>query len=146
MPRPGIPVGWNWKNSMSCSGTPRRYARATPSPVRECAFEVVRNMRPKPPVANITAVGREAGPTDRALPEVAGVTTEPPLIDAAVGRAVEGQPHVLQLDHRVDGLARQDLSGVLVHEVVATLDGVEHVPLPMVLLEVAESGTDAALC
>ncbi len=54
-----MPVGWNWKNSMSWSGTPRRYASATPSPVSEWALEVVRNMRPKPPVANITALDRK---------------------------------------------------------------------------------------
>ena len=46
---------------------------------------------------------------------------------------------------RLDGLAGQDLGGVLVDEVVAALDGVEHVPLPVVLLLVAEGGTHAAL-
>ncbi len=52
---------------------------------------------------------------------------------------------MLELDDRLDGLARQHLGRVLVHQVVATLDGVEHVPLPVVLLEVAEGGTHAAL-
>ena len=56
---PAMPVGWNWKNSMSSSGTPWRYASATPSPVSEKAFDVIRNMRPKPPVANITAAARK---------------------------------------------------------------------------------------
>ena len=73
------------------------------------------------------------------------MAAEAPLVDLAVRRAVEGQAHVLQVDDRVDGLARQDLGRVLVDEVVATLDGVEHVPLPVVLLLVAERGADAAL-
>ncbi len=90
-------------------------------------------------------VGREAGALDGPLPEFAGVAAEPALVDLALGRPVEGQAHVLELDHRLDRLAGQDLGRVLVDEVVAALDGVEHVPLPVVLLEVAEGGTHAAL-
>ena len=198
---PTMPVGWNWKNSMSSSGTPRRYAIATPSPVSENAFEVILNMRPKPPVANITArgaedvqlaigdavadhaaghavldddvddvvlveeldavldallverlqdhvagsVGREARPAHRRLAEVARVTTETALVDLAVRRAVERQAHVLELDDRLDRLARQDVGRVLVDEVVAALDRVVHVPLGVVFFLVAERGADAAL-
>ena len=90
-------------------------------------------------------VGREAGAADGRLAEVAGVAAEPALVDLAVGRAVERQAHVLELDHRLDGLVGQHLGRVLVDEVVAALDGVEHVPLPAVLLEVAERRADAAL-
>ena len=90
-------------------------------------------------------VGGEAGPLDRPLAEVAGVAAEPALVDLAVGRPVERQAHVLELDHGLDRLAGQDLGGVLVDEVVAALDRVEHVPLPVVLLLVAQGGTDAAL-
>ena len=43
------------------------------------------------------------------------------------------------------GLAGEDLGRVLVDQVVAALDRVEHVPLPVVLLLVAQGGTDAAL-
>ena len=35
-----MPVGWNWKNSMSSSGRPRRYGIAIPSPVRVWALLV----------------------------------------------------------------------------------------------------------
>ena len=70
---------------------------------------------------------------------------EPALVDPAVRRAVERQPHVLELEHRVDRLAGEDFGGVLVDEVVAALDGVEHVPLPVVFFDVAEGGADAAL-
>ncbi len=47
-----MPVGWNWKNSMSSSGIPRRNSRPGPSPVRAWALEVTLNILPKPPVAN----------------------------------------------------------------------------------------------
>ena len=165
---------------------------------------MIRNIRPKPPVANITAVraedvqlavgdavghdaprdrvrpaveqqvddvvlveeldavldallverlqdhvagpvGGEARAADRRLAVVAGVAAEPALVDLAVGRPVERQAHVLQLDDRLDRLARQDLGRVLVDQVVAALDRVVHVPLPVVLLLVAEGGADAAL-
>ncbi len=55
MPRPARPVGWNWKNSMSSSGRPRRYARAMPSPVRVWALDVVLKILPAPPVAKMIA-------------------------------------------------------------------------------------------
>ncbi len=43
---------------MSSIGTPWRYANATPSPVSDQAFDVIRNIRPKPPVASMTAFDR----------------------------------------------------------------------------------------
>ncbi len=91
------------------------------------------------------AVGGVAGAADGTFAEVAGVAAEAALVDPAVGGAVEGEPHVLQLEHGVDRLAGEDLSGVLVDQVVAPLDGVEHVPLPVVFLGVAEGGADPAL-
>ena len=90
-------------------------------------------------------VGGEARAAHRRLAEVAGMAAEAALVDLAVGRAVERQAHVLELDDRLDRLARQDLRRILVDQVVATLDGVEHVPFPVVLFLVAERGTDAAL-
>jgi hypothetical protein len=73
------------------------------------------------------------------------VAAEAALVHAAVGSAVEGETHVLQLEHGVDGVAGEDFGGVLVDEVVAALDGVEHVPLPVVFFDVAEGGGDPAL-
>ncbi len=91
------------------------------------------------------AVGGIAGAAHRPLAEVARVAAEAALVDLAVLGAVEGQAPVLQIVDRVDGLARQHLGGVLVHQVVATLDGVEHVPLPVVFFLVAQRRRDAAL-
>ncbi len=60
------------------------------------------------------AVGRVAGPAHGRLAVVARVTAEAPLVDLAVGRAVEGQTHVLEVDDGVDRLFREDLGGVLI--------------------------------
>ncbi len=56
MPSPARPVGWNWWNSMSSSGSPLRKTMPRPSPVRVCALEVVLYIRPEPPVANTMAL------------------------------------------------------------------------------------------
>ena len=84
------------------------------------------------------AVGGVARATNGRLAVVAGVSTKTALVDLALGRAVEGQTHVLEVDHRVDGLSGQNLGGILVDQVVATLHGVERVPLPAVFLDVGE--------
>ena len=91
------------------------------------------------------AVGGVAGPAHRRLAVVAGVAAEAALVDLAVGRAVERQAHVLEVEDRVDRLLREDLGGILVDEVVAALDGVEGVPLPGVLFDVGERRGHAAL-
>ena len=82
------------------------------------------------------AVGREARAPDRRLAVVARVPAEPPLVDLALGRAVEREAPVLELDDRVDGLLAHELRRGLVDQVVAALDRVERVPLGVVLLDV----------
>ncbi len=91
------------------------------------------------------AVGRVTGPPDRPLAEVAGVPAETALVDTTFGGAVEGQTAVFEIVNRLDGLFGQNLGGLLVDQVVAPLDGVEGVPLGLVLLHVAQGGADAAL-
>mmetsp|Transcript_27816 Transcript_27816/g.68381 ORF Transcript_27816/g.68381 Transcript_27816/m.68381 type:complete len:665 (+) Transcript_27816:128-2122(+) len=80
-----------------------------------------------------------------ALAEVQRLPAERALVDLAVVRAREGQPVVLQLDHRLGGLAAHVLDGVLVPQPVRALDGVVRVPAPVVLAHVAQRGVDAAL-
>jgi hypothetical protein len=75
---------------------------------------------------------------------VARVAAEPALVDPALGRAVERQAHLLEVEDRVDGLLAHALGSVLVDEVVAALDGVEGVPLPVVVLDVGAERRDAA--
>ena len=53
-----MPVGWNWKNSMSSSGIPRRKSRPGPSPVSEWALDETLNIFPKPPLVKSTAFVR----------------------------------------------------------------------------------------
>ena len=65
----------------------------------------------------------------------------PPLVGTA-----ERHAEVLQLQHRVDGIAHHVLDGVLVTQPVRPLDGVVHVPAPVVGAHVAQRGGDAALC
>src|SRR5262249_32453888 len=91
------------------------------------------------------AVGGVTGPPHGCLAVVAGVPAEPALVDAALGGAVERHPHLLEIEYRVDGFLAHDLDGVLVGEVVAALDGVEGVPLPVVLFDVGQRRAHPAL-
>ena len=91
------------------------------------------------------AVGGGAGPLRGALAVMRGHAAERTLIDLAVLAARKRQAPVLEL---VDGLRRvaaQIFDGVLVAEPVGALDGVVHVPAPVVLAHIAERGGDAAL-
>ena len=91
------------------------------------------------------AVGGVARAAHRRLAVLGRVTAEAALVDLAVGRAVERQAHVLEVDDGVDRLLGEDLGGVLVDEVVAALDRVEGVPLERVLFDVRERRGHAAL-
>jgi hypothetical protein len=91
------------------------------------------------------AVGRRAGAAHRLLAEIRHVAAEGALVDLAGIGAIEGHAVVLELDDDFVGLAAHELDGVLVAQPVRPLDGVVHVPVPVVLLGVAERGGHAAL-
>ncbi|GMA34859.1 hypothetical protein GCM10025876_10630 [Demequina litorisediminis] len=91
------------------------------------------------------AVGGVAGATHGRLAVAAGVAAKAALVDLALGRAVKRQAHLLEVKDRVDGLVAQDLRGILIDQVIATLDGVEGVPLGVVVLDVGEGRRHAAL-
>ena len=91
------------------------------------------------------AVGGVARPAHRGLAVIAGVPAEAALVDATFRGAVERHPHLLQVEHGVDGLLAHDLHRVLVGQVVAALDGVEGVPFPVVVFDVGQRGAHAAL-
>ncbi len=91
------------------------------------------------------AVRGTRAPLHRLLAEVRRVPAEGALVDGAVLVAVEGHAHVLELDHELRGSAAHELDRVLVAEVVGALDGVVHVPEPVVFAHVAERGADAPL-
>ena len=67
------------------------------------------------------------------------------LGDLAVGGAVEGQSHVLQLINRGNRLLAHELDRVLVAQVVAAFDGIEGVPLGAIRFFAAQRGADAPL-
>ena len=92
------------------------------------------------------AVGGGAGALRLALAVVHGHAAERALVDLAVLGARERHAPVLEL---VDGLGRvahHVFDRVLVAEPVRPLDGVVHVPAPVVRMHVAEGGRNAALC
>ena len=76
---------------------------------------------------------------------IAGVTTEATLVDLAVWCAVERQTHVLEVDNGLNRFLRENLGGILVDQVIATLYGVEGVPLPAVFFNVGKGRSHAAL-
>ena len=90
-------------------------------------------------------VGGCAGTAHRLLTEVRHVAAEGALVDLAVVEAVERHAVVLELDHNLIGLAAHELDRVLVAEPVGALDGVVHVPVPVVFFGIAQAGSDAAL-
>ncbi len=91
------------------------------------------------------AVGGRAGALRGALAVMRGHAAERALIDLAVLAARERQAPVLELVDRGRRVAAQIFDRVLVAEPVGALDGVVHVPAPVVLAHVAERGRDAAL-
>ncbi len=91
------------------------------------------------------AVGRGAGAANRLLAKIRHMATERPLVNLAGIGAIERHAVMLEFDHALVGLATHELDGILVTEPVGALDRIVHMPVPMVLLGVAEGCRDAAL-
>ncbi len=92
------------------------------------------------------AVGGGAGALRLALAVVEGHAAERALVDLAVFGARERHAPMLELVDRVGRVAHHVFDRVLVAEPVRPLDGVVHVPAPVVRMHVAERGRNAALC
>jgi len=86
-----------------------------------------------------------AGALDRLFPEVGRVATEGTLVDGAVWVSVERHSKMLELVDHMRRLFAHELDGVLIAEVIRPLDGVEHVPVPVVFAHVSERGPNATL-
>ena len=91
------------------------------------------------------AVGGVGGALDRLLAEVGGMPAEAPLRDMSVLGAREGHPHAFEVDDRGGGLLREQPGRILVDQPVAALDRVIVMPMPVVVLHIAQAGGDAAL-
>ena len=91
------------------------------------------------------AVGGGAGALGGALAIVGGHAAEGALVDLALFGAGEGHAPMLQLENGLGRVAAEVLDGVLIAQPVRPLDGVIHVPAPVIRTHVAERGGDAAL-
>ena len=92
------------------------------------------------------AVGGGARTLGDAFAEIGRHAAERALIDFPRLGARERHAVMLEFDDRRDGLAAHVLDGVLVTEPIRALDGVVHVPAPIVRPHVAERRAHAALC
>jgi hypothetical protein len=66
------------------------------------------------------------------------MTAEPALSDEPFRSPAERHSHMLQLDNRLRSFLDEELDGILVGKVIATLDGVEHVGKPVIGFHVAK--------
>jgi hypothetical protein len=91
------------------------------------------------------AVGGGAGADGLLAAVVLRLAAKRALVDLAVFQARERQAHVLQFVHRAGCIAAHELDGVLVAQVIRSLHGVIHVPVPVVIRHVGQRRRDAAL-
>ncbi len=91
------------------------------------------------------AIGRGAGSLRDALAVVRGHAAERPLINAPILGARKRHAVVLEFNDRGRRLLAHELDGVLIAEPIRALDGVVHVPAPIIGAHVAERRRDAAL-
>ncbi len=79
-----------------------------------------------------------------AFAEVEALAAEGALVDAAVLGAREGDAITLEFEDGLGGLAAHVVDGVLVAEEICALDGVEHMPAPVIGAHVTKSSIHAA--
>ena len=82
---------------------------------------------------------------DWTLAIVTRLTTKWALINTAIRSAIERHPEMLEFIDGFIRLATHKFNRVLIAEIIRTLDGVEHMPVPVVLAVVAERSSHAPL-
>src|SRR5262249_52475725 len=93
-----------------------------------------------------SAVGSGACTLRSALAEMRGHAAEGPLIDFSILFAPrEGQTPVLELINGGGRITTKIFDSILVTEPIGALDGVVHVPAPVILSHVAQRGCDSTL-
>ena len=90
------------------------------------------------------AVGRVGGAANRFLAEILGMSAKTSLCDMAVRGSGEGYALAFQIDDGFGSIFGEQLGRVLVDEPVAALDGVVVMPVPVIMLHIAQCGGDAA--
>ena len=91
------------------------------------------------------AVSRRAGTGSLLAAVIHGLPAEWALVDAAIVEPRERQPHMLEFDYRLGGMAAHELDGVLIAQIIRTFHRVIHVPVPVVRRDIAQCGGNAAL-
>ena len=91
------------------------------------------------------AVSSSAGALYRFFAIVGGVAAKGALVNRAIRVAVKRHAHVLQVIHHLGGFAAHELNGVLVTQIVRSLNSVEKMVVPVVFIHVAQRRADAAL-
>ena len=71
--------------------------------------------------------------------EILTLSTEGPLVNRAVIHARERYAKMLQLVYRPGRRAAHVFNGVLVTKIIAPLDGIEHVPMPVIREHIGQS-------
>jgi len=90
-------------------------------------------------------VSGSTGALHRLFAKVGRVTTERALIDRPVRVAIKRHTHVLKLIDRIGRFATHEFDSILIAQPIRPLDGVVHVPVPIVFAHIAERGANATL-
>ncbi len=90
-------------------------------------------------------VGGRCGTSGLLATEILGLTTKRTLVDRPVIETGEGQPHVLQLIDSLGAGFAHVLDGFLITDVIGTFYRVIHMPLPVVVVGIAQRNRDPAL-
>ncbi len=91
------------------------------------------------------AVGRCAGAGRLVATEILALSAEGALVDAAVVQTRKGHAEVFQFVHGLRSNPAHVLDGILVAQVIAALDRVVHVPMPVVVEHIGQGRIDPAL-
>ena len=91
------------------------------------------------------AVSRGAGARHRILAVILHVSAERTLVYLAAVQTIEGHAEMFQFIHHFRRRAAHVLDGILVTQIVRPLDGVVHMPVPVVFVDIAQRCRDAAL-
>jgi hypothetical protein len=78
------------------------------------------------------AIGRGARTCGLRTTEVQALSAKRPLVNAAVFQARKRHTIVFELDHDVRRRVAHVFDGILITKIVASLDGVIHVPVPVI--------------
>jgi len=83
------------------------------------------------------AIRRIAGPPDRRLAKIPGMTAEAPLVDPSLGSAIKRQPPVFKIIDHLNRFFRQNQGCLLIDQIVAAFYRVKGMPLGFVFFHIS---------